>query len=294
VALSELVPAERSALLEEAQQIALSLQSAPMRDALGRLRAGDRDAGMLTPFVTRYRALEDRKPHIAIHVLAADVRIEEHPARLTPTEFGVVAMLARQQRWHASSELCEELYPELDGETAENRLYVYVHRVRLRLGRDAILAGPAGYRLGPHVTTDLADADDLLRAVAATNGGGVSEAQCERLLRLTPLTRDELSARLSRARLPASLQSRAEELRRNLLLCAARAAREQGAVAEVLRIADALIADDRCDGDAHGLRIRAFLGQGDRWSAESSWRSYRAALLGEFGSEPAPFDTYAG
>ncbi|MDB5043672.1 MAG: transcriptional activator domain protein [Candidatus Eremiobacteraeota bacterium] len=291
VALAELVPEERGRLLTEAWQISETLQSRPMGDALHALRSGRDDVGMLSPFIARFRHFHSQAPIISVRVLAGEVSVGGVPVKLSPSEFAVVATLAHQRRWYDAAELCEDLYPELDSEAAGNRLYVYVHRARQRLGHDAIVGSRSGYRLGPSVTVDLWEAEALIRDHRG-QGAPLSDDERARVGALTPLSRAELTALTGRARLPIAFECRVGELHHDLLLLGAKDALDGGRMREALTFADALIADDPCDEEANSCRIRAFLLQEDRHAAEAAWRSYGASLRAQAGIEPPPFDAY--
>jgi DNA-binding SARP family transcriptional activator len=290
-ALAELTPEERGRLLSEAWQIGETLQSQPMRDALHAMRSGREDVGMLAPFIARFRRFRAQAPMISVRVLAGDVSVNGVSVKLSPSEFAVVATLAGQRRWYDAGELCEDLYPELDSEAAGNRLYVYVHRTRHRLGHDAIAGSRSGYRLGASVTVDLWEAEGLIRDHRGEGAPLTDEARA-RVATLTPLTRAELTALTGRARLPITFECRVGELRHDLLLLGAKDALGGGRMREALTFTDALIADDPCDEEANSCRIRALVLQGDRHAAEAAWRSYGALLRTQAGSEPPPFDAY--
>ncbi len=84
-------------------------------------------------------------------------------------------MLAQAPRSFSVSELGDVLFPDLDGEHARNRLHVYLHRLRQRLGRDVMTCDEKGYRLSATVDVDLW----RVRAAAATKRRGLAAGRAE-------------------------------------------------------------------------------------------------------------------
>lgn len=231
-------------------------------------------------------------PRVEIRVLSGDAFIDGKPVRMTPSEFAIVAVLARQQRPYDSEQLCEELYPELDGKAAQNRLYLYVHRARQRLGSAVIIGTKSGYVLGPTISADIREAKDLVDACKNASDKIVTEDGRVRLATLAPLTRAELIALGTRARLPNPLTYHLEDLRRSVLLVRADDALARQDLAETMKVADALVADDPGDEEGYGYRIRALLLLGNRAAAIRVWSHCRGMLEEHLGVAPTPFEHY--
>lgn len=64
-------------------------------------------------------------------------------------------LTVRHPAWTSSPVLLEAMWPGASGDGLEARLHLHVHRLRHRLGADAIERGPEGYRL--HVPPDAID-----------------------------------------------------------------------------------------------------------------------------------------
>lgn len=290
---AELDPPRREAWLDAAIEVAQHLQSPPMHRALEALRAGRDDAGILTPFITRFRRFRAPTTQMKLRALEGRVLVGEIPAKLSATEFGVLLALARERRWHDTAELSEILFGDLDPETAGNRLYVYIHRIRRRLGHEAIVGGTVGYRLGPVVWVDLWEADILLAELTRGTVRELNEPQRDRLAQLTSLPRAELSALVTRCRLPSAFERRLADTRQRLLSVSATDALGRGDTTATFELANVMLQDDNCDEEAQRLLIRAHLARGERQAAELVWRRYRTTLRSELGTEPPPFAEFA-
>jgi hypothetical protein len=202
-ALALLDDARRDELLNEARSISASLDSEPMRAAVTALLERRSDAGMLAPFAARYEAFRSDKSWIKVRVLRGEVLVEDKSVALSRSELAVLIALAQEPRSFSVCELGDLLFPDLDADNAGNRLYVYVHRLRLRLGRDAVLGDQTGYRLGAAVDVDLWLLHSLAAKVRA--GGPISKTESARLAAVDPLSLPELEALALRLRLPEQL-----------------------------------------------------------------------------------------
>ncbi|GAC1311216.1 MAG: hypothetical protein NVS2B3_10060 [Vulcanimicrobiaceae bacterium] len=147
----------RSRLFREAATLGARLESATMRSAVRALLEGDEGARILARFVLRSEATERTGTATDVRVFAGEVRVGGAVQALSRSEFAVLVALARRARCYSAVELGDLLYPELDADNAANRVHVYIHRLRLRLGRDVVVADDTGYRLGPLVDVDLWD-----------------------------------------------------------------------------------------------------------------------------------------
>jgi DNA-binding SARP family transcriptional activator len=292
-ALAELDAARREEWLNAAIEIAEGLQSEPMRRALDDLRAGRDDVGMLAPFIARFRRFRAPSARVKLHALEARVLVGDVQVKLSAPEFGVLLALALERQWHDTAQLSEILFEGLDAETAGNRLYVYVHRIRRRLGRETIVGGAVGYRLGGSVYVDLWEADSLFAELMRANARMLDQPQRERLARLVSLPRAELSAFVTRCRLPSTFERRLSETRERLLVVKATDALERGDATAALEMTNEMLNDDNCNEEAYSILIRAHLMRGERQAAELAWRRYRATLRSELGVEPQPFAHFA-
>src|SRR5579864_935554 len=102
------------------------------------------------------REIHPASPHIAIDVLAGEVRRDSRTVPLSRGDHALLVVLALQRRPCSRDELIELLYPHLEFSSAASQLKVYVHRVRRRLGDPGVIAFHSDrYRLGAHVQVDL-------------------------------------------------------------------------------------------------------------------------------------------
>jgi DNA-binding SARP family transcriptional activator len=292
-ALAELDAARREEWLHGAIELAAGLQSGPMQRALEDLRAGRDEVGVLTPFITRFRRFRAPTTRVKLHALEGRVLVGDVPVKLSATEFGVLLALAQERRWDDTAQLSDILFGGLDTQAAGNRLYVYLHRIRRRLGRETIVGGSVGYRLGTSVWVDLWEAEALLSELMRGTARILDEPQSDRLARLGSLTRAELGALVTRCRLPSAFERRLSDTRQRLLSVKATDALERGDTTAALELAGVMLHDDNCDEEAHRLLIRAHVIRGEMQTAELAWRHYRTALRSELGIEPPPFVQFA-
>lgn len=197
----------RRELFADAVGIGSKTGSRPMRAAICALLQGDDDACVLARFVLRSERGGDGAP-IDVRILCGDVFVDGTAQMLSRSEFAVLVALARRPRSYSVVELGDLLYPELDADNAANRVHVYIHRLRGRLGRHAVLVDETGYRLGPLVCVDLWD---LARIAAGSRDDGVEAARdLARVRAVDAISSPQFDAFMLRLRLPAAL---AAELR---------------------------------------------------------------------------------
>ncbi len=199
-ALALLDDGRRDELLGEAVRICAGLDSQPLLAALTALVERRQHAGMLAGFAARYEAVRRRQSSISVRVLCGEVLAREKPVTLSRSELAVLIALARKPRSFSVVELGDLLYPDLDADNAANRLHVYVHRLRQRLGRDAVLADATGYRLGSTVDVDLWELYAL--DARARGRGALGNVETFELAAAEPLSLPELDALALRLRLP--------------------------------------------------------------------------------------------
>jgi DNA-binding SARP family transcriptional activator len=285
VALAELEKPRRDECLHKASAIAQQIDSGPLRKAIFALTVPGRDAGMLQSFVDRYGRFT-KEPVLQVNVFAAQVFKKGTCVALPRRELALILALARHPRWYHAEELISDLFPELDRISGQNRLYVYIHRTRKRLGDEGVIrTGPAGFRLGDTVSVDIWNIEiELKRAQAVSK---ILDEKSRKSL-------TDLYARCQRSRPAAllymdffeALERRIIALRHDVSTLLARDAIARQDVPRALALSKQMIEDDQWDEVGYETAIRAYLLEHNEASAFHVWRIYRDLSISEFGVEP--------
>lgn len=182
----------RRQLLEEIERIGLDLRREATFEDLRTVGFGGKASGS---------AGSGCAIAIDIHVLRGEVFVGGVLETLARSEFAILIALGRRSRAYSVVELGDLLYPELDADNAANRLRVYVHRIRRRLGRGAIVAEAGGYRLGSAVDVDVRH----LSVPSAPDDRTAIDAKIALLCASHSYSESELDAFALRLRLPQAL-----------------------------------------------------------------------------------------
>ena len=177
------------------------------------------------------------------------------------------------------------LWPDELPERAGNLLNIAIHRLRKRLGHDAIVQSGGGYRFGEGVTVDLWEIEAVAARFRRQGTADITAAG-----RWLAVMRHVCCGAVRRAADPEFVGA----LERRLLT-AARDATDRLAESALslnrpdvaLELARATLAHDPCDERARELTIRAHLARGDRASAIREYRDYTRALTEDLGLAPS-------
>jgi len=276
-------------LLRFARASCAVVDSDELRAAVELYAAGERECGILTPILKRLRSGVSQVyqlPAARCRVSLARGRVEcdGREVVLSNRELQLVMYLAARQRVCRDAEILEALWPDAEGPRKGTALRVYVRRVRLKLGRAAIVRVRDGYAIGEGAFVDL---DRIERAaLQARRQDAIAPellADLERFLDVgsTP------SARTQTWEWYAPVLVRVDELMREVTTLVGRHALQAGDVTVALSLAGRVIERDPCDEPARELRIRAHLAAGDRASAYREFRVYREILESELDAQPS-------
>jgi DNA-binding SARP family transcriptional activator len=204
---------------------------------------------------------------------------------LTGPQRLLVCALAKCRHPVDREQLEAMFWPDDEPARARNLLNIAIHRLRKRLGENAIVQSADGYRLGDVVTVDLWEIEAFAARFRTCETPDITTAG-----RWLAVMRHICCGSVRRASDPefvAALERR--------LLTAARAATDR--LAEIalrsnrpdvaLALVRVTLAYDPCDERARELAIRAHVARGDRASAIREYRDYTKALLDELGLTPA-------
>ncbi|MBV8153641.1 MAG: hypothetical protein JOY98_04430 [Candidatus Eremiobacteraeota bacterium] len=182
-------------------------------------------------------------------------------------------------------ELCDMLWPESDGDAASTALKMSVHRARVRLGDPSYLRTARGsYFLGPNVTVDLGDIDELTSLLA--RGQQLTEEQIERVVGHYQFLRLGRPAWLVRREWFMPHERRLQAATREMGLFLARRALEKQEYGHAADIGRTLRDLDPHDEATLDISIRAYLGLGDRRSALEEFHAYEESVA-KLGRKPS-------
>jgi DNA-binding SARP family transcriptional activator len=285
--LAELSPADEHAdayaralaYAENAGSAAVPLAVVAARDASG--------CGMLEPFIQRLRTEHATVvPRLEISVLTGTVRNGGKTVHLGERELALTVALSLRQQPISQGTLIEMLWPDSDDPAAANALYACLHRLRNRLGEDAVLRSADGLYLSDDATVDLWAIE---RRVACFRSHELADdLEYGGVMAVYQALRPERPSRYLGWEWFAQMERYLSELRCNLGLRLGRYCVRAGRHDEALGLAREMMARDPCDEGAREVAITAYLGLGDRAAALQQYRQYRSVLMEELRCEPSP------
>ncbi|TAM75663.1 hypothetical protein EPN44_07785 [bacterium] len=284
-------PAERAALAEGVRAQCATVDAPRLRRAVDAYLSGGGDLGLLTPLIGRLRGLRSEPAAAAaspfvISIADGSVRRNGSAIRLSNRERELLLYLALHRRACSRDELIGAIWPGREG-NARSVVRVYASRLRARLGDASVvqLLDSGEYRLSSDTRIDFYDIERLVQAsrsqpLLATETRARLEAYSRRWSGDAP-------PRLKMREWFTAFVPRIEELSRQITLLLGYDSLELGRFGEARRMAERIIALDRCDEPAWELLIRAMLAAGDAVGARRELRKYREALAAELGAEPS-------
>jgi DNA-binding SARP family transcriptional activator len=226
---------------------------------------------------------------IRVEVFAGRLRRGDVPIVINPREMALLFTLLSARRPWTRDDLHTALWPEAEPEAARNALGVCVHRLRRALGdQGAVQRTFAGYSLGPNVSVDLWDAEELEHRLRGTAPLSHSERTEAETLLTTLLSGSQLVAGYLPLEVLDRLALRAESVRRSVALRLAEDALTRSDAASALQCAGAILRTDPCDEAACEFAMRAHLLHDDRSSAIREYRAYRRIVSAELDLQPSP------
>jgi DNA-binding SARP family transcriptional activator/tetratricopeptide (TPR) repeat protein len=203
----------------------------------------------------------------------------------------LLALLAsRRGRAVPLDEIVDVLWVERRPRRPHREVATLVSRLRGRLGRDVVVGGSAGYRLGgpPAVVVDLDEAvrlvvDGRARLVGGDPGFAVAAGRsaCD-LLGVGVAVADVPDAEWVQ-----DLRAEHTALLRSARHLRAEAALLVGESTEAIEVAEVAVRADRLDEAAHRLLMRAHQAAGESARALAVYEGLRARLVDELGADPA-------
>ena len=197
----------------------------------------------------------------------------------------LVCALARCRHPVDREQLESMFWPDDEPERARNLLNIAVHRLRKRLGENAIVQSADGYRLGDSVIVDLWEIEAFAARFRTCETPDITAAG-----RWLAVMRHVCCGCVRRASDPEFVAA----LERRLLTAARDATDRLAEIALASNRPDVALAlvrvtldYDPCDERARELAIRAHVARGDRASAIREYRDYTRALLDELGLTPS-------
>ena len=176
-------------------------------------------------------------------------------------------------------------WPDDEPERARNLLNISVHRLRKRLGDEAIVQSADGYRLGDSVIVDLWEIEAFAARFRTCQTPDITAAG-----RWLAVMRHVCCGCVRRPSDPEFVGA----LERRLLTAARDATDRLAEIALASNRPDVTLAlvrvtldYDPCDERARELAIRAHVARGDRAGAIREYRDYTKALLDELGLTPS-------
>jgi DNA-binding SARP family transcriptional activator len=260
----------------------LSIDSKAFQSAISSVSGSDTPE-LLGAFIRRLNARESQPDQLLIEVFEGRVRRDGSICRLTEFELTLTAILAVERTAVRREVLTDHLWPEVDPFDARNNLKVAIHRIRQKLGANAVLLEERGYRLSPTAAIDLEEATDVL---SLPRQDALTESARTKLLHYT----QSLKSFRTYEKAPewfAEKERWFAHLYREGCVRLAFDALQRGNTRDALDFSSALRARDQCDEEACEIALRAHLQNGDRAAALDALRSYATALQRELGVEPS-------
>lgn len=211
-----------------------------------------------------------------VQLCATTLFIDDRPAKLPGRELEFCCALATFRNGASTEALAGLIYPELDRETAANRLKVTVHRVRDRVGADFIISQADGYRFGLGVQIDLQQFEDLIRT--AGRESTLSAQQRAALQEIVLSVRGRRNAPVWRWEWWQPTEGLMEVMALSCARMLADDAFGRGVPGEAIDLAQQITALDPCNEQAHEIAITAHLAAGQRSEALAAFRHYEAVL----------------
>ena len=202
----------------------------------------------------------------------------ERDIPLTNREVELLVALDLQAGPRSARSLARALYDDEDLRAGESMVKVYVHRLRRRLGDDAVLSGSEGYRLAPRIAVDACTLErDIARRRTRLSTLSVTELDAlqEDARRLAAAVPEPLASR----RWFAPIEARMTAVAVDTIADIAAQHHRSGEHRRALAAAAASLVSDPYHEPAHELAIRCHLALGDSARAALEYRRYRKLML---------------
>jgi DNA-binding SARP family transcriptional activator len=290
------VPQRAAEYVAEAKSIAQRYGIATLVEAIEALGSGVNVPGFLRVPLERLRALPaPALPSNEGHALAIDfvsqtIRRGSEIVTVSLGSQALLVFLSLHPGPVARETLIDELWPELDGDSAGNALKVCVHRTRAQLGDvGAIVAEKGSYRLGDAAAASVAAWSRELAALGAVAERGRAALSSAHRAELTAVF-ERLAARARRWDRWIWFSSQAEAIALALRSIGELLARDALALEKPRRaveIARAMSAESPFDELAVSLLIEALSMNDGRTMALAEYERFRSYMQSELGTQPS-------
>jgi DNA-binding SARP family transcriptional activator len=222
---------------------------------------------------------------VQLEVLSGHALVNGDEIVLTGAQRLLVCALAQCRHALDREELETMFWPDEDPARARNLLNIAIHRLRKRLGHDAVVQSADGYRLGDVVTVDLWEIEAFAARFRASETPDITTAG-----RWLAVMRHVCCGCVRRAADPefvGALERRLFTAARDATDRLAENALAQRRPDVALALTAVTLGFDPCDERARELAIRAHLARGDRGSAIREYRDYAKALADDLDLTPS-------
>ena len=199
----------------------------------------------------------------------------------------LAALAVRAGRWVPVGDLVDAVWGDDPPAGARTTLQTYVSRLRGRLGEDAIVHSPAGYRLGDEATTDAERARQLAAASARARPGDPGQA-ADLALEAVGLWQGAALAELADDEWFRPAAVTLADLRADLVDAAADALIAAGRPGQAVPLLDDAVRVDGLREPSQVLLVRALHAAGRSTDAMRAAERYRRLLRDETGLLPGP------
>lgn len=240
-------------------------------------------AGNLETLLERFE--RDAGIRVRIEAAAGRVTTGGLAVALTNRELELCLALGVHRRPMPSETLASLLFPDEDLNIALNRLKVYVHRVREKIGGDFISRNRNGYQLRADAVADLTEFEEMIELLASRPL--LSDTDRAALRNIVCAAHGTRNAPVWRWQWFGAIELRIAELASKATARLASDAFDRNAIAELLELAQVILHSDPCDEQGREIAIKAHLAAGRRREAIAEFKQYETALLRELGSRPS-------
>jgi DNA-binding SARP family transcriptional activator len=196
---------------------------------------------------------------------------------------------ARAGRTVGMDQVIDVLWEAKPPRSPEANVATLVSRLRGKLGREVVVGGRGGYRLGDEIQVDLHEAAALVAAAEGCLSQGASDRglrTAERAIQL--LDRGTVLTEYPSANWADTARGMQEALLRRARHAAAESALHAAVPARALAVAQSALADDPLDETACRAFMRACVATGEPARAMLAYERLRGDLAAELGADPAP------
>jgi DNA-binding SARP family transcriptional activator len=222
---------------------------------------------------------------VQIEVLTGRALVNGAEIVLSPAHRLLVCALARCRHPVPREQLEMLLWPDDDTTRARNLLNIALHRLRKRLGDDAIVQSAEGYGLGEGLVLDLWEVEALAAQLRGSRPPDLATAA-----RWLPVVRRVCCGCVRSACDPefvGVLERRMQTAAREITDRLAEFALAQQRPEIALDLVRVTLDFDACDESAREIAIRAHVALGDRPAAIREYRDYTKALTEDLGLPPS-------